>query len=116
MSNNNTKSKTVNQSIVRKLKEQNLINDETLVVINSLTIENLIAVKLELSANNLNNRLYGFDIWKKSDHIIKDGILKFAVSVTKSKKDAARFLSLSYSDFNRLYKKYKIGESFENMK
>ena len=57
-----------------------------LVTINSLRIEDLIALKLELSANQINNRLYGFDIWKKSDYIIKDAILKFATSTTKSKK------------------------------
>ena len=94
MSNNNIKSKTVNKSVVQKLKTDNKINDETLVALNTFTIEDLIAIKLELSANNLNNRLYGLDIWKKSDYIIKDAILKFAVSTTKSKKDAARFLAL----------------------
>ena len=76
MSNNNIKSKTVNKSVVQKLKTDNKINDETLVALNTFTIEDLIAIKLELSANNLNNRLYGLDIWKKSDYIIKDAILK----------------------------------------
>ena len=116
MPNNNTKSKSVNLSVIEKMRNDNLINDETLVVINSLTIENLIALKLELSARILNNRLYGLDIWKKSDYIIKDAMLKFAISTTKSKKDAARFLSISYSEFNKLYKKYKLDEYFDNIK
>ena len=72
--------------MIQKFKEQNKINDETLVILNTFTIEDLIAIKLELSANNINNRLYGLDIWKKSDYIIKDAMLKFAVSTTKSKK------------------------------
>jgi len=112
MSNNNIKSKTVNKSVVQKLKTDNKINDETLVAINTFTIEDLIAIKLELSANNLNNRLYGLDIWKKSDYIIKDAILKFAVSTTKSKKDAARFLGISYAEFNFLYKKFNLEKYF----
>ena len=112
MSNNNIKSKTVNKSVVQKLKTDNKINDETLVALNTFTIEDLIAIKLELSANNLNNRLYGLDIWKKSDYIIKDAILKFAVSTTKSKKDAARFLGISYAEFNALYKKFNLEKYF----
>ena len=90
------------------IKNQNKINAETLVVLNSFTIEDLIAIKLELSANNINNRLYGLDIWKKSDYIIKDAMLKFAVSTTKSKKDAARFLGLTYADFKTACKKFNI--------
>ena len=106
---------TSNKSIIKKLKDQNKINDETLVTLNTFTIEDLIAIKLELSANNINNRLYGLDIWKKSDYIIKDALLKFAVSTTKSKKDAARFLGVSYSEFNNLYKRYQLEDFFKNV-
>ena len=115
MSNNNIKSKTVNKSLVQKLKTDNNINDETLVALNTFTIEDLIAIKLELSANNLNNRLYGLDIWKKSDYIIKDALLKFAVSTTKSKKAAARFLGVSYSEFTSLFLRYNLEEYFNNV-
>ena len=115
MSNNNTKSTSVNLSVIQKFKDQNKINDQTLVILNTFTIEDLVAIKLELSAANINNRLYGLDIWKKSDYIIKDAILKFAVSTTKSKKDAARFLGVSYSEFNSLYKRYNLEEYFNNV-
>ena len=98
---------TSNKSIIKNLKDQNKISDNILTEINSLSIEDLIAVKFELSANNINNRLYGFDIWRQSDYIIKEAILKFAISTTKSKKDAARFLGLTYLEFKRLIKKYK---------
>jgi hypothetical protein len=98
---------TNNKSIIKKLKDQNKINDNVLTEINSLSIEDLIAVKFELSSNNINNRLYGFDIWRQSDYIVKEAILKFAISTTKSKKDAARFLGLTYLEFKRLLKKYR---------
>jgi hypothetical protein len=98
---------TSNKSVIKNLKDQNKISDNILTEINSLSIEDLIAVKFELSANNINNRLYGFDIWRQSDYIIKEAILKFAISTTKSKKDAARFLGLTYLEFKRVVKKYK---------
>lgn len=78
---------TTNKSIILKL----CLQDDLLVSINKLSLEDLIAIKLELSANNINNRLYGFDLWRQSNNIVKEALLKFAVSTTKSKKDAARF-------------------------
>jgi len=103
---------TINKSVIKLLKDKNLINDELLVCINNLSIEDLIAVKFELSANNINNRLYGFDIWRNSVYIVKEALLKFAISTTKSKKDAARFLGLSYGEFKRVVSTYKVKDFF----
>ena len=64
MSNSNTKSTSVNLSVIQKFKDQNKIDDKTLVILNTFTIEDLLAIKLELAATNINNRLYGLDIWK----------------------------------------------------
>ena len=99
---------TASKSIIKILKDQNKINDNILAHIGSLSIEDLIAVKLELSANHINNRLYGFDIWRNSGYIIKEALLKFAISTTNSKKDAARFLGLTYSEFKRVLKTYDV--------
>ena len=97
-----------NYSIINKLKDQNKLTDQALTCINNLSLEDVIAVKLELACNHINNRLYGFDIWRNSVYIVKDALLKFAISTTKSKKDAARFLGLTYADFRLACKKFKI--------
>ena len=104
---------TKNKSVILALRAKNLIDDSLLVCINSLTLEDLIAIKLELSANHINNRPYGFDIWRKSGYIIKEALLKFALSTTNSKKDAARFLGLTYNDFKKAIRKYKVTTFFE---
>ena len=104
---------TKNKSVILALKAKNLIDDSLLVCINSLTLEDLIAIKLELSANHINNRPYGFDIWRKSGYIIKEALLKFALSTTNSKKDAARFLGLTYNYFKKAIRKYKVTTFFE---
>ena len=106
--NKDSRSTTSNTSIINKLKDQALVTDETLVSINAISLEDLIAIKLELACNHINNRLYGFDIWRNSVYIVKDALLKFAISTTKSKKDAARFLGLTYADFKTACKKFKI--------
>jgi len=110
----NKKSTTLNKSFINYLKDQNKISDSLLVVINNLTIEELIAVKLELSANMINNRLFGLDIWRNSGYIIKEALLMFAISTTQSKKDAARFLGLTYLDFKKALKKYEVNNYFMN--
>ena len=99
---------TTNKSIILKL----CLQDDILVNINKLSLEDLIAVKLELSANNINNRLYGFDLWRQSNKIIKEALLKFAISTTNSKKDAARFLGLTYLEFKRVITKYNVNQFF----
>jgi methionyl-tRNA formyltransferase len=105
---------TESKSVIKKLKDQNKINDSNLICINNISIEDLIAVKFELSAKHINNRLYGFDIWHRSNYIIKEAILKFAISATKSKKDAARFLGLTYGEFKRITSKYEVENYFTN--
>jgi hypothetical protein len=103
---------TASKSIIKKLKDQNKINDNILTHINNMSIEDLLAVKLELASTHMNNRLYGFDIWKQSNNIVKEALLKFAISTTKSKKDAARFLGLTYVEFKRVASKYNVDNFF----
>jgi len=109
---NKTKSTTLNKSVINKLKDQNLIDDSVLVCLNNLTLEDVIAIKLELSANLLNNRPFGFDMWRKSGYIIKEAFLRFAISTTNSKKNAARFLGLPYNEFVKVLKKFPDVESY----
>ncbi len=105
---------TINKSVIKVLKDQNKINDSVLASIGNISIEDLIAVKFELAASHLNNRLYGFDIWRQSNYIIKEAILKFAISTTHSKKDAARFLGLTYLEFKKAIAKYNVKEYFSS--
>lgn len=107
------KKKSTNKSFIKHLKEKNKISDALLIGIGSLSLEDLIAIKLELCANDINNRLYGFDIWKKTSYIVKDALLKFAISTTKSKKDAARFLGLTSQDFYKACKQFKVNQYFQ---
>ena len=74
---------TSNKSIITKLKDQNKINDSILTCLNS------------------------------TSYIVKDAILKFAISTTKSKKDAARFLGLTPQEFHRVCKQYDVNGYFD---
>lgn len=106
-------SKTRYKSIISKLKDNNLVSDDLLVLVNNLSLEDIIALKFELSSKMLKNRMYGFDIWRNSKYIVQEAMLKFAISATQSKKDAARFLGLDYTNFSKLVKKFGVEEYFD---
>jgi len=108
------KATTVNKSVIRLLKEKNLVNDKLLVCINQLSIEDLIAIKLELSANNINNRLYGLPVWKNLTNLVKDAIFKYAYSATRTQMEAMRLLGLTANHFHKLKKRYDPISYFED--
>ena len=103
-----------NKSVISKLTNEGFLDNTVLVTINNITLEDLIAIKLELAIKQVNNRLYGFDIWRRSGYIIREALLKFAISATQSKMDAARFLGVYYLEFKKLIKKYELEDHFNN--
>jgi len=107
------RSKIASKSIINKLTHEGVVSQDLLVLINNLTLEDLIAIKLELSCALVKNRLYGFDFWSNSSNIIREALIKFAASVSKSKKDAARFLGLDIREYNNQYKKYNVEGYFK---
>jgi hypothetical protein len=107
------KSKINDKSIINKLTHEGIVSQDLLVLINNLTLEDLIAIKLELSCALVKNKLYGIDFWSNSCYIIREALLKFAISASRSKKDAARFLGLDLREFNTQYKKYNIEGYFK---
>ena len=107
------RSKIAGKSIINKLTHDGVVSQDLLVLINNLTLEDLIAIKLELSCALVKNKLYGIDFWSNSCYIIREALLKFAISVSRSKKDAARFLGLDLREFNTQYKKYNIESYFK---
>ena len=53
-------SKTRYKSIISKLKDNNLVSDDLLVLVNNLSLEDIIALKFELSSKML-NKVESFD-------------------------------------------------------
>ena len=109
----NTVTKYSNYSIINKLKSEKKITDNTLNNINNISLEDLIAIKLELSTRYLYGKFYGIPIWRLTRHAVTDALLKTALSIARTKKEAARFLGVDYMEFNRYIKKYNTISFFE---
>ena len=109
------RSKYKHKSIINILLNNNIINESNLTFIDSLTLEDLIDVKLELSARHINNKLYAFNLLSNTNKLVKEAIVKFAISATESKVDAARFLGLDYEGLQRIVREYNLQEYFDEI-
>ena len=92
------KGKYTEYSISRKLRKDGKSNDEFEVMLANLPMEDLIALKLELSVKPVNNRLYGIPLWYTLPEIVKE---------------AMAFIGLPEVKFYSLKNKYGIERFFE---
>ena len=100
-------------SVSRKLRKEGKSSEEFEAILSTLTLEEIIALKLELAARPSNGKLYGIFLWKKLPDLIKDSIIKGALSVTSTKADACKLLGLSERGFKEINKKYETTKYFE---
>tara|TARA_R110000824_G_scaffold170118_2_gene347390 strand:+ start:2150 stop:2548 length:399 start_codon:yes stop_codon:yes gene_type:complete len=103
-----------NYSIINKFSKEDKLNKQVLNSINNLSLEDLIAIKLELSTRALGGKYYGIPLWHSLRAITSEAVLKTAVSVCRSKKESSKFLGIDYTDFRKLIKKFDIESFFEN--
>lgn len=99
--------KNENYSYSRVLKNEGKSNPEFEAQLSQLSLEEVIGLKLEVSSRDLNGKLYGFPVWQSMPTIIKDALLKFASSCTKSQVEAARMLGLSPDKYHELLKNFE---------
>jgi len=100
-------------SVSRKFLRENKTNKEFEIILNSLTLEDIIALKLELAMKSSGVPIYGIPLWKSVRNICKDGMMKLALSATRSKREAANFLGLPLVDFKSTLKRMDIESFFE---
>jgi hypothetical protein len=108
----NRKTKTKYYSIINKLRKEKKITKEFESILSNLSLEDIVALKLELSTRPIKNRLYGLPIWDNLLRITQEAVLKYAVSATRSQGEAMRFLGLRHTHFYSLMKKYQIDSFF----
>ena len=108
----NYNGKNKNYSMSSKLKKERRSNDEFEIMLSSLTLEEVIALKLELSTKPVSNRLYGIPLWSSLQNIVQDAVFKYAFSATRTQAEAMRFLGLKEQSFHILRKKFGLDDYF----
>ena len=111
---NRNSGKNLYYSLSNKLRKEGKSSEEFEILFNNLSLEEVIGLKLELASKfGLRGKLYGLPIWYSLRTIVKDAVLKYAMSATRSKREAARFLGLHEQSLNILLRKHKVDKYFE---
>ena len=103
-----------NYSFISLMRRRHRINDNFLNVLSSLSLEEVIALKLELSVQMTKNKLYNFPLWKAMPSMCRDALLRYVLSACESKRDGARMLGIDIREFNSLLKRYNTEKLFNN--
>lgn len=101
-------------SVIRKLRRDGKLSEEMEIFVSNLSLEDLIALKLEISSKPVNGKLFGIPIWKSIPFIVRDAVLKTAISVCKTKVDAANLIGMDVDKMDNLLKKYNTIGFFED--
>ena len=110
--NRKRRGKNKDYSVSRKLRKENKSNDEFEVMLSSLTLEEIIALKLEIASRTVNGKLYGLPLWRTLPNVTKDAMLKCAYSITSTQGEAAKFLGINVKEFKQLVNKFKTNNYF----
>jgi len=86
-------------SVANLLRRQHKTTPQFEIMLSSLSLEEVIALKLELAAQSAGQPLYGVPIWQNLIAITREAVIKYALSATRSKQEAARFLGMDRPSF-----------------
>ena len=99
-------------SVSKKLRKEGKSSEEFEILLNNLSLEEVIALKLELATKNISNRMYGIPIWGNLLHIVQDAVFKYALSATRTQAEAMRMVGLKEVNLHELNKKFKPQDYF----
>jgi len=105
--------KNKNYSVINKFLKEEIINENFLVTLNNLSLEDIIALKLEVSSKSCGGDIFGIPIWNCLKDVCRDASLKFAISASRTRAEAATFLGISISTLKDYIEKYEIKNFFE---
>jgi len=99
-------------SLAKKLRREQRSSDEFEIMLNQLTLEEVIGLKLELATKSVNGKLFGIPLWYSLHSIVQDAVLKYTFSASRTNGEAMRFLGLKKTELKKLAKKYNIDNYF----
>ena len=104
----NKKSENEYYDFKKVLLEKEKVNKDFLNRIKLLSLEELIYLKLDSLTISLKGKLMGFPIMKMFPDICREALIRYALSISKNKRDAANIIGVDLKNLNKLLKTYKI--------
>ena len=99
-------------SLSHKLRQEGKSSEEFEIMLASLTLEELIGLKLETASRLSGGKLYGLNLWSAIVQITKEALYNAVISISKTNKEATRILGINDDTFNILKRKYNIREEY----
>lgn len=82
-------------------------------MVRKLTLEELIALKLELSFAKANVAIMGLPLYTNLRKITLQALLYFAMSISDTYRHASSSIGMEHSKFKKLVRKYRIIKYFD---
>ncbi len=101
-----------NYNLKNKLLKEKKIDKLFLEKLRFVTLEDIITLKLLVSAESLSGKLYNFPFLKYSQEICKEAVVRFALSMANNRREASLILGMKKADFINYIKQYGIMEEF----
>ena len=105
-------SENKNYNLKNKLLKEKKIDKQFLEKLRFITLEELITLKLLVSAEALKGKLYNFPFLKYSYEICKEAVVRFALSMSNNRKEASLILGMKKVDFINYIKEYDLMEDY----
>ena len=97
--------KQKNLTLSRQLRNSGRLNQELEMLFNSLSLEEVIALKLELVCRMLKGKIY-FPLYKVLNKVVKTSVIKFTLANSKTNKEAAMILGLKLDNYKKIKKRF----------
>lgn len=82
-------------SIIYQLRQENRINEQLEAMVNSLSVDELFRLKLELHTLSSGLAVFGNNLWKNAHKIIREALLRFVRTNFTNRELASQYLGLS---------------------
>ena len=96
-----------------KLRKEGKSNEAFEIMLSTLTLEEVIGLKLECASRLTNGKLYGFNLWSNVVDITKEALYNAVISVASTNKEACRILGINERTFKGLKRKYRTREEYD---
>jgi len=94
--------------MIKILREKKKSNEYFETLLSNLTMEEMIALKLELALHKNPIAVLGLPIWKSTPKFVRDAMFKAALGIAGTKKGAMRILGMNGKQFKNYLNKLDI--------
>lgn len=100
--------KNINYSLINDFKKKKLIDEKFVEQLAGLSLEDVIALKLEQVNRMVAGKFFGMPIYVSLPNMAKAAAVKYAVSCSRTMSEAAAFLGITMETLLRWTKFYKF--------